>query len=38
MKERTTGKTDEKMDILGIEGRISWRNERTGQVQGTVLG
>lgn len=38
VKERTTGKTDEKMDILSIEDRISWRNERTGQVQGTVLG
>ena len=38
VKEGTTGKTDEKMGILGIEDRISWRNERTGQVQGTVLG
>ena len=38
VKEGTTWKTDEKMGILGIEDRISWRNERTGQVQGTVLG
>lgn len=38
MKEGTTGKTDEKMGIMGIEDRISWRNERTGQVQGNELG